>query len=323
MKYTSILIFIFMLDCSFASQAKSNEGQPMLTEKITTQGLLIGEKKTSDNRVDEIQYVIDTMMQDTASWLDNIVDNSDTNPKKASARGYVQLGWVPRAADLSELDPKFKVQLSLPRWNNKLSIVFDNDDDEEEIKLDYETSSIGQGSDADELNIAMQYVKKINDSLNIKYKAGISREQLFVRSEIKKHWITDKYNIGIVPRLDYFRRDGWAPSIKGIFTVPMNDNIMSLSASWQKFEKERYPRKKIGLYYVNNNSAKKELVTGIQYFRNEHSKEQFLVSIRQRNLLYKKWLFLEFEPFLEFKQENDYRRELGLAIRLITFYGAN
>lgn len=323
MKSTSILIYIFMLGFSFASQAKSNKEQPIATENVTSQELLIEEKKPSDNRVDEIQDVIDTMMQDTASWLDNIVDNnSGTNSKKASARGYVQLGWMPRTADWSELDPKFKVRLSLPRWNDKLSLVFDNDD-EDEIKLDYEASSIDQGSETDEFNIAMQYVKKINDSLNVKYKAGISKDQLFVRSEIKRRWITDKYHVGIVPRLDYFHRNGWAPSIKGIFTVPMNDNLISFSTSLQKFEKEKYSRKKIGLYYISHNSAKKELVSGIQYFNNEYSKETFLVSIRQRNLLYKNWFFLEFEPFLEFEQENDYRREFGLAIRLIAYYGAN
>ncbi|KTF16047.1 hypothetical protein [Pseudoalteromonas sp. H105] len=323
MKLSAKLSCLLIVVLGANQQAFSYQEERTSAEHVTNKELIPQEDNPLEKKVINIQHKIDTMMQDTASWLDNMIedDNGNIYPK-AAARGYVQLGWIPRTADLSEFDPKFKVHLSLPRWNNKVSLVFDNDD-EDEIKLDYEASSISQDNDAEELNITMQYIKSINDSFNIKYKVGISKEQLFLRSEIKKRWVTDDYSVGIMPRLDYFLRDGWAPSIKGTLAVPIDDNVVSFSASWQRFEKEKRSRQKLGLYYVNKSSAKNELVSGLQFAKNEIGKESFLISIRQRNLIYKDWLFLEFEPFLEFEQENDYRRELGLAIRLITYYGPN
>jgi hypothetical protein len=269
---------------------------------------------------DVLQNKINLMMQDTASWLDNLGEDNNSTKGGASASGYLQLGWMPRTADWSEFDPKFKVHLSLPRWNEKVALILDNDD-EDELKLDYEASSIGSDHDTEKVNIAIQYVKQFGDIINVKYRAGISRDQLYARSEIKHRWLNDSNTITVVPRLDYFSRDGWAPSIKGSMIYPLTDSFLSLSASWQKIEKEEDSRQKIGFYHINNSGKTTELVSGLQYYNNENSEESLLVSIRHRRLIYKDWMFFELEPFIEFKQENDYKRELGLALRLIGYYG--
>jgi len=269
---------------------------------------------------DALQNKINNMMQDTASWLDNLGTDNNKVKRVASARGYVQFGWMPRTADWSEFDPKFKVYLSLPRWNEKLALVLDNDD-EDELKLDYEASSIGTEHDTDKVNVAIQYIKQFGETLKVKYRLGISRDQLYARSEIKHRWLNDSNTITVVPRLDYFNRDGWAPSIKGSMIYPLERSFLSFSASWQKVEKEEDSRQKIGLYHIKKIGNTTELVSGIQYFNNKYSEETFLLSVRQRSLIYKDWMFFELEPFIEFKQENDYRRELGLAIRLIAYYG--
>jgi len=273
-------------------------------------------KQTSDI----LQNKINIMMQETASWLDNIASDTNSTKDVASANGYLQMGWMPRTADWSELDPKFKVYLSLPRWNEKVALVLDNDD-EDELKLDYESSSISTDPDTEKVNIAIQYVKQFGDIIKVKYRAGISRSQLYARSEIKHRWLNASNTITLVPRLDYFSQDGWAPSIKGSMIYPLSDSILSFSASWQKVQKEDYSRQKIGFYHISSSGKTKELVSGIQYYNNERSFERLNVSIRQRNLIYKDWMFFELEPFVEFKQENDYRREFGLAIRLIAYYG--
>ena len=273
-------------------------------------------KQTSD----VLQNKINTMMQESASWLDNLGADNNQTKSGASATGYLQLGWMPRTADWSEFDPKFKVYLSLPRWNEKIALVLDNDD-EDELKLDYEASSIGTEHDTEKVNVAIQYIKQFGETLKVKYRLGISRDQLYARSEIKHRWLNDSNTIIVVPRLDYFRRDGWAPSFKASMIYPLADSVLSFSASWQKVEKEEESKQKIGLYYINEMRNTTELVSGIQYYNNENSEETLLVSVRQRNLLYIDWMFFELEPFIEFKQENDYRREFGLAIRLIAYYG--
>lgn len=312
MKVSNIAIMITIFCCSplfvFSSQEIKNNKEDSDTQTLIKQ------------KSDFLQNEINMMMQETASWLDNIGADNNSTKGGASASGYVQFGWMPRTADWSEFDPKFKVHLSLPRWNEKVALVLDNDD-EDELKLDYEASSIGTDHDAEKVNIAIQYVRRFGDRINVKYRAGISRDQLYARSEIKHRWLNASNTITLVPRLDYFSRDGWAQSLKGSMIYPLSDSFLSFSASWQKVEKEEDSRQKIGFYHITNNGETKELVSGIQYYNNDNSEESLLVSIRQRSLIYKDWMFFELEPFIEFKQENDYRREFGIAIRLLAYYG--
>jgi hypothetical protein len=283
------------------------------------------EKKTASSELsltalDELQSMVDTMMQDTASWLDDIDTEGVKQHGGASASGYLQFGWMPRSADFSELDPKFKVRLSLPNWNDKIALVIDNND-EDELKLDYEADSINHNNESDDINLGIQYIKTLGENLNIKYRIGISRSQLYFRNEIKQHWKFDRYKLTVVPRLDYFSRDGWAPSIKGALLYSLENSMISFSASLQKVQDEHDTRQKIGLYYISKIKGDKQLVTGIQYNNDKVSNESLLLSVRHRNLIYKKWMYFELEPFIEFDQENDYKREFGIALRLIAFYG--
>jgi hypothetical protein len=273
-------------------------------------------------KLDEFQSTVNTMMQYTASWLDNFGTDDDNDQKNgASASGYVQFGWIPRTSDLTDLEHKFKVHLSLPNWNNKIALVLDNND-EDELKPDYEADSISQGDDTEELNIAVQFLKTFDNNLNVKYRLGLSRGQVYARIAFKQHWNFEHYKLSIVPRIDYFSEDGWAPSIKGALLYPLENNMLSFSASVQKVQDEFDSRQKIGLYHIYNTRGTEQLVSGIQYYNDKISNESLLLSVRYRNLIYKKWLYIEIEPFIEFNQENGYRKEFGIALRLITFYGS-
>lgn len=304
----TVVIFSFSSFCVFSSQETNK-----LKEESEGKTLL---KQSSD----VLQNRMNTMMQDSASWLDSLAGDDNKNIKGASATGYLQLGWIPRTADWSEFDPKFKVHLSLPRWNDKIALVLDNDD-EDELMLDYEASSIEKDSETERVNIAVQYIKTFNKLPQVKFRAGLSRSQLYARSELKYRWKNETNTITVVPRIDYFGQDGWAPSLKGSLIYPLSDSVLSFSASWQKIEAEDNSRQKIGLYHISNTEDTGELVSGIQYSNNQNSDESLLLSIRQRNLIYKDWMFFELEPFVEFKQEDNYKRAFGIAIRLIAYYG--
>ena len=123
---------------------------------------------TQKNTVDTVQNKVDIMMQDTASWLDSFASNKRVNDK-ASANGYLQLGWLPRTADLADIEAKFKVRLKLPNLNDKIALVIDNDD-EDDLKLDYEADAIEK--DKEDINLAVQYIKDLNENLKIKNSIG-------------------------------------------------------------------------------------------------------------------------------------------------------
>ena len=272
---------------------------------------------STTNTVDTVQQKVDIMMQDTASWLDSLASNKRVNDK-ASANGYLQLGWLPRTANLADVEAKFKVRLKLPSWNDKIALVIDNDD-EDDLKLDYEPDAVEKENE--DINLAVQYIKDLNDNLKFKNRIGISRSQIYARSELKRKWQFNRFQIQLTPRLDYFSSDGWAPSVKGAITYPLETSHLSLSASWQKVQAEEDARQKIGFYHIKSLKDEQLVVTGLQYNNNKNAQASYLASVRFRELFYKKWLYFELEPFLELNQINDYKTEVGFAVRLIGYYG--
>ncbi len=278
---------------------------------------------SDDKRVDVLQSKLNNTMQHSASWLDNIID-SDESAEDAEARGYAQLSWLPRTADLGEFDAKFKVHFYLPKWNEKLSLILDNED-QDELMLDYEAESIDPDRDASSFNVALQHIKEFNSDYKIKNRLGVSRKQLYARSEIDFIWSFSKFRVGLVPRIDYFAKDGWGPAAKIALDYPLSKSYLSVSASWQNLQNESKSRNKLGIYHVNKIDDKQLLVTGIRYNKNRYDGDKLLdlyyCSARYRNLIYKNWMYFEVEPFIEFRQEKDYRREYGIALSLISYYG--
>jgi len=291
-------------------------------------------------KADFLQSKLNSMMQNTASWLDNIgdsntddvsvTDNDNEGDKKnnsneaviASADGYLQLSWLPRTGDLDDVDAKFKVYFNLPEWNDRLALVIDNDD-EDELLLDYETDY--SPTDQSGVNVALQYVKHFNNKWQIKNRIGVSRKQLYLRSEMKFEWKIENTAFRLHPRLDYFLQDGWGPSLKGAVNYSLEKSYFSLSASWQKIQNESRSRRKVGFFHITSTGREQLLVTGIQYNRSNDrldiSNDNYVISTRYRNLIYKSWMYFEVEPFIEFNQLNDFRREAGIALNLISYYG--
>jgi hypothetical protein len=283
-------------------------------------------------RADLFQSKLNTMMQNTASWLDNMGDiklgDNDLETKSpslddnASANGYLQLSWLPRTGKLDEIDAKFKVYFNLPEWNDRLRLVIDNDD-EDELLLDYETDN--SPADQTGINIALQYVKQFNNKWQIKNRVGVSRKQLYLRSEMQFNWKMKDYTFRLQPRFDYFLQDGWGPGLKGVINYPLKYSSLSLSASWQKVQNESSSRRKVGFFHINSMGENQLLVSGLQYNRTINKEnialENYVISTRYRNLIYKSWMYFEIEPFLEFNQLNAFKRELGIAINVISYYG--
>ena len=276
-------------------------------------------------RADVLQGQVNTMMQGTASWLDAIGrnDRDDNSNDRASAKGYLQLSWLPRTADLDDVDVNFKVSLHLPQWNERFALVIDNDDDEEEHLLDYESNHIQDNQDG--VNVAFQYIKQFNQKWQVKNRVGFSRSQVYLRSEVQFNWRVQQVDLSLQPRLDYFLQDGWEPSIKTVAAYQLEKSYVSLSANWQKMQTESNTRRKIGFYHIKSTGKNQLLVSGVQYNKSNDAddipNESYFISIRYRNLLYKSWMYFEIEPFVEFNQANNLRTEVGGVFRLISYYG--
>ena len=88
---------------------------------------------------------------------------------------------------------------------------FDNDSEDERL-LDYETDHSPASQEG--VNVAIQYIKQFNQQRQVRNRIGISRKQLYLRSEMLLNWKAKKFDIRLQPRLDYFLKDGWGTQRK-------------------------------------------------------------------------------------------------------------
>jgi hypothetical protein len=318
-----VIIACICLSSSFAvfSEEITAEGIPPTGELVSAEELAL--EKENVPTVDVLQSQLNTMMQDTAAWVDDIgSDDSNGNKNKGSANGYLQLSWLPRTADLGDVDANFKVSLNLPKWDERFALVIDNND-EDELLLDYESKDIDNEQEG--INVAFQYIKRFGKDRQVKNRVGFSRSQVYLRSEIQFNWQVQHVDFSLQPRLTYFLEDGWEPSIKTAAAYPLESSSLSLSASWQQLQTEANTRRKIGFYHIKPTGKNQLLVSGVQYSKSNDAEdipnENYFISIRYRNLMYKSWMYYEVEPFIEFNQANDFNTEVGIIFSLISYYG--
>ncbi|MBE0365840.1 hypothetical protein PULV_b0518 [Pseudoalteromonas ulvae UL12] len=265
---------------------------------------------------------INIRMQSTAQWLDALMAD-ETLDDKAHAKGYLRLGWLPRSADWSKTQVRFTVQLSLPNWENRLKLIIDNDADElNRLPFETETPFASNTNAEDEVNAAIQYLYESTKNIEIDNRLGVSRGQLYGRSAAKWQRQISHTLYSASAGLEYYFSDGFGQFIK-LAADKQFDQQLSLnwSANLRNIESEIDTEFRSGLYLSYLPDNKRAMVMGMNVKDSFDTLRSYNLSYRYRQQFKHSWLFYEIEPFLEYREEFDYRDEVGIAVRLIGYYG--
>lgn len=258
-------------------------------------------------------------MQNTAQWLDDLLSD-DSTQSQAHAKGYLQLGWAPRSADLADTEARFKVSLSLPSWENRINLIIDNDADEFS-RLPFETNS-GLNQDDDELNAALQFLVERTANLEFENRIGVSRSQLYGRSAVswKKEFNNTLYSASA--GAEYYFSDGFGYFVKLSSDTKINEfYALNISANYREIADEMDSELRSGVYLSYIPDPQRAMVFGVNVQNSFDDLTRYTLSYRYRQQAQYSWLFFEVEPFVEYREELNYRDEIGLAIRLIGYYG--
>ena len=300
------LLFILLFVCRPATAAKVNDSN---------------ETPELDTLID-VRDGINIRMQSAAQWLDALMAD-ETLDDKAHAKGYLRLGWLPRSADWSKTQVRFTVQLSLPNWENRLKLIIDNDADEfNRLPFETETPLAGNANAEDEVNAAIQYLYETTQHIEIDNRLGVSRGQLYGRSAANwQHQISNTL-YSASAGLEYYFSDGFGQFIK-LAADKQFDQQFSLnwSANLRNIESEIDTEFRSGLYFSYLPDSKRAMVMGLNVKDSFDTLRSYNLSYRYRQQIKHSWLFYEIEPFLEYREEFGYRDEIGIALRLIGYYG--
>jgi hypothetical protein len=263
----------------------------------------------------------------SAFWFDGFFTNDDSDRQNPKTSARIRLAWEPERRSLNEFDSRFRIKVKLPHFKNRFDLILSDDNDDELSQLPLEKPSLNKEPRSEQFAAALRFVhfndaKEYNDT-----RVGISGGDVFLRTRyIKRYAWQDVHGFKFEPSVFYFIGDGLGAHLLMEYNYQLNtkeqlrvDYSIRGSASFSGI------RWKHGVYHLkqlehNRATALGLLVQGERNGANDFIVDKYTLNYRYRFNAIKKWLFFDIEPFVEWRKDEDYKANPGLALRVEGYF---
>lgn len=278
-----------------------------------------------DDWISQVHENITNRVHESAIWFDGFFNDQEENELTPQSLARISTSWLPRARDWSEVKVRFKLKVRLPYFENKVDVIFSDDDAQDQLPLE---SAQTKGSfEDDSFAAAVRYIHSQNQKIFSDTRVGISGGALFVRTRHKRNYVwRDKHSFVFTPSAYYYTDDGLGARLLLEYDYQLNpDHQFRANYSIRGSESFSGIRWKHGVYYLRHISDKEASVAGLLVEGERNGENGFLIenytlSYRYRFNAIKKWLFFEIEPFMEWPEEVDYKATPGIALKVEGYF---
>lgn len=282
----------------------------------------ISQESTNDNVwINDLHTTVSNSVYSSAVWFDQFFTDEGSVQQNPKVNAKIRLEWSPRSRDFAEIKARFRIKVKLPHFKNKVDLILSDEDEADQYHLPLETTHIQP--EEEKFSASLRYM--VNNEKN-KYtdtRLGISGGDLFVRGRHKRYFnLNEDSAFKVEPSIFYFLGDGFGSRLLLEYNFQSNqDTQYRINYSIEGSESFSGIRWKHGLYRLKHLSDKSASVTSFQVEGERNGRRDFVVdnytlSYRYRFNAYKKWLFFEIEPFLEWPEIENYTTTPGIAFRV-------
>ncbi len=318
--------------CPAAEQKSTQQTTPTKTAKKQSSHSLkepCQAELTSEEDYQWMQVLHETVsdsVYQSALWFDNffIDDSTEQQDPKTSAR--IRFGWEPKARDLNSFDTRFRINVKLPHFKDKLDLILSDDDENDQSHLPLETANTTE-TEKESFAAAVRYTHNKSDNKLLESRIGISGGDLFIKTRHKRRFSWENiHSIKIEPSIYYFIDDGLGAKLLLEYDYQSNERTQyRVNYSVRVSESFSGLRWKHGFYKLKQLQQNSASVIGLQVEGERNGERGFLIdkytlSYRYRFNAVKSWLFFEVEPFLEWPEEKHYKTTPGIALRVEGYF---
>jgi len=243
-----------------------------------------------------------------------------------------------RVNSKSTFDDKFRLKvrahLPLSRSKKRFRLFVGNLDN------DNISDTLDNDNGKNKPEIGVNYFSPEYYGIRSKYSIGIHGVYPFARARYSTDFNPGNWNLEFVQTFEYFADDGFEEKSQGFFdTAFLNLSLFRLFVERSTEEKSSgmsysagaimfwQPSYKAGLtltqavfgntkygYYQDNDSLNNPL-------ENMSGINKYYTSVKYRQNFFRKWLFYELEPAVDFDARNDFEANYSLMLRFDIFYG--
>ncbi|WP_426369494.1 hypothetical protein [Pseudocolwellia sp. HL-MZ7] len=288
-------------------------------------------KQTDGEYVEETPWIHDfhSTVSDSvymsAAWFDEFFTEEGSAQQNPKVNARIRLEWRPRSRDWNEIKARFRVKVKLPHFKNKVDLILSDEDEADQYQLPLETTHTQP--EEEKFSASLRYMHTNGKNKYTDTRLGISGGDIFIRGRHKRYfnW-TENSAFKVEPSIFYFLGDGLGSRLLLEYNFQEDPKTQyrinySIEGS-QSFSGIRW---KHGFYRLKHLDAYTASVTSFQVEGERNGERDFVVdnytvSYRYRFNAYKKWLFFEVEPFLEWSEIESYKTTPGIAFRVEGYF---
>lgn len=304
----------------------------MIFFSLTTNLCLAADKKQiSEEKIDDSLWINDfhTAVSDSvyssAAWFDDFFTEEGSTQKNPKVNAKLRLEWRPRSRDLAEIKVRFRVKVKLPHLKNKVDLILSDEDESDQYQLPLETTHLQ--AEEEKFSASLRYMHNNDKDQYTDTRLGISGGDIFLRWRHKRffNW-TQSSAFKIEPSVYYFLDDGLGSRLLLEYNFQQNPKTQyRINYSIEGSESYSGIRWKHGIYKLNYLDQTTASVISLQVEGERNGErgyvvDNYAVSYRYRFNAYKKWLFFEVEPFLEWPETENYHTTPGIAFRVEGYF---
>ncbi len=315
----TIYILAILLIPDAVAQEKSDE--PM--------ELIVVHPKPEDDWLFGFHDAISDSVYGTAQWFDSFFATDEIDGTRAESSLRIRFGWEPRARDLNVFTQKFRLRLKLPNLEKKVDFIFSDElDDNQSIKAAKGRTLTHEGGDS--LTAAIRVINSNKPNRFIDSRIGVASGDLFAKFRLKfLKDFSDKHLIEFQPSIYYYLKDGFGQRLFAEYNYNYSSDKQLRTNVSVRFSQayEGYNWKQAN-YFLGQIDRRQAYAIGFVTYGEKNSKRGFVADNYKLTYLYRanayrKWLYFEVEPFLEWSEQDNYSTTLGIALRIEGYFNQN
>jgi len=309
-----ILATFFML----GAIAQENSDEPM--------ELIVVHPNPEDDWLFGFHDAVSDSVYGTAQWFDSFFATDEIDGTRAESSLRVRFGWEPRARKLKVFTQKFRLRLKLPKLERKVDFIFSDElDDNQSNQVVKRRNLTHEGGDS--LTAAIRVININKPNRFVDSRIGVASGDVFAKVRLKfQKDFSEKHFFEFEPSIYYYLKDGLGQRLFTEYNYNYSREKQlrtSLSVRFsQAFDGYNWKQKNYFLRQINRRQA---YAIGFVIYGEKNSQRGFVadnynLSYLYRVNAYRKWLYFEIEPFLEWSEEDNYSTTPGISLRIEGYF---